>query len=183
MHEMKFSLIGTETISLTGQEIDKLIRAGDGDAALLYLYIRKTNGKRTDTDAAKDLDKSKGWVASASAVLSKIGLVQIDASSGVETDGRAVADEDLSGGGNSVGTASPPLEPRQYTSNEIADEIANDSDFSSIVDEAQRKLGKILSPDDLLRLFGLYENLRMPPEVIFHLITHCITEALRSGGG
>jgi len=176
MQEIKFSLPTSESITLTGQEVDKLIRAGDGDAALLYIYIRKTGGQRSDLEAAKDLDKDKGWVASALAVLSKLGLVQIDKSS------------DLSRGINhkvhsDEGTLKPLAEPRQYTESEVTREIASDSNFSRLVEETQGRLGKILSPDELLRLFSIYDNLRMPPEVIFQLITHCISESRRSGDG
>jgi len=57
------------------------------------------------------------------------------------------------------------------------------SDFSIVVDETQRRLGKILSPDDLLRLFGIYDHLRLPPEVILQLITHCIKECSITGDG
>ena len=76
--EVKFVLPGSETVTISGQTIDKLIRAGDGDAALLYLYILKTHGQKTSSEAAIALDKSKGWVASAMAVLSRLGLVRLD---------------------------------------------------------------------------------------------------------
>ena len=183
MHEMKFSLPGTEAVTLTGQEIDKLIRVGDGDAALLYLYIRKTGGQRSDTDAAKELDKSKGWVASASAILSRLGLIQIDMSGSSEESGKSEQGGDVGNVGNVGDNNSVPNEPRQYTEKEITQAVANDNNFSQIVDETQRKLGKILSPDELTRLLGIYDNLRMPPEVIFQLITHCISECRRGGDG
>jgi len=177
MQEMKFSLVGAEAVTLTGHEIDKLLRAGDGDAALLYLYIRKTHGRKSDYDAAKDLDKSKGWVASASAILSQSGLIRIDTSESAE------AKTNQATAGKIDETLKPLAEPRQYTAEEVTKEIAADNNFSNIVDETQRKLGKILSADELVRLFGIYDNLRIPPEVIFQLITHCISECRRTGDG
>ncbi|MCL2627636.1 MAG: DnaD domain protein [Oscillospiraceae bacterium] len=160
---MKLSVTGSEIITLTGQAVDKLIRAGDGDAALLYLYSIKTHGQSTETEAAKALDKSKGWVASAMAILSRIGLLDI------KTD---------------AGDAVPePHEPREYTEDEVKAEMSSNTDFTIVVDETQRRLGKILSPDDLLRLFGIYDNLRLPPEVILQLITHCINESHTTGDG
>jgi len=176
---MRIKLPGTETVTLTGQTIDKLIRAGDGDAALLYLYILKTHGQKTSSEAAIALDKSKGWIASAMAVLSRLGLVQLDDSVGADA------------GSNSAGTGASsdtdpypaPKEPRQYSENEIKNEILTGTDFAVVVDETQRRLGKILSPDDLLRLYGIYDNLRLPPEVILQLITHCIKESSTTGDG
>jgi len=166
LSEIKFSLPGSESITLTGLAIDKLIHAGDGDAALLYLYILKTHGQSTSVEAAKALDKNKGWIASAMAVLSRLGLVQLDNST--ETD-------EL--------TETLPKEPRRYTEDEVKSEILAGTDFSVVVDETQRRLGMILSPHDLMRLYGIYDNLRLPPEVIMQLITHCIKECSITGDG
>ncbi|MCL2820575.1 MAG: DnaD domain protein [Oscillospiraceae bacterium] len=177
---MKITLPGSETVTLTGQTIDKLIRAGDGDAALLYLYILKTHGHKTSSEAAVALQKNKGWVASAMAVLSRLGLVQLD-----DYDGTAEAEMGVSTSGNdSEKSAGKPFEqPRKHTQQEVTNELMSGSDFSVVVDETQRRLGTILSPDDLLRLFGIYDHLRLPPEVILQLITHCIKECSITGDG
>jgi len=171
MSDMKITLPGSETVTLTGQTIDKLIRAGDGDAALLYLYILKTRGHSTDSEAAIALNKGKGWVASAMAVLSRLGLVLLD--------------DDTKAGARSEAVVSdvPLEEPRQYTQDEVLSVIATGSDFSIVIDETQRRLGKKLSPDDMIRLYSIYDYLRLPPEVILLLITHCIKESHATGGG
>jgi len=174
LSDIKISLPGSETVTLTGQSIDKLIKAGDSDAALLYLYILKTHGQKTSSEAAVALNKSKGWVASAMAVLSRLGLVQIDG--GIEKDKPSKA-------AGSDAASGLPEEPRKYTETEITEEILSGSDFTVVVDETQRRLGKHLTSDDLLRLYGIYENLRLPPEVILLLITHCIKESSITGDG
>jgi DNA replication protein DnaD len=74
-------------------------------------------------------------------------------------------------------------EPRRYSSDEISREIVANPDFSALVDETQRSLGKILSPDEIERLLGIYDGLRLPSEVILQLTTHCITESRGRGGG
>jgi len=178
LSDFRITLPGSEMVTLTGQTIDKLIHAGDSDAALLYLYILKTHGHKTSSEAAIALNKSKGWVASAMANLSRLGLVCLDESAGdVNTEGD-------SGSGTAGDSAKTPFEaPRQYTEHEVKNEIMSGSDFSIVVDETQRRLGKILSPDDLLRLYGIYDNLRLPPEVILQLITHCIKESSTNGDG
>ncbi|MDR2571271.1 MAG: DnaD domain protein [Oscillospiraceae bacterium] len=196
MSEIKISLPGSETVTLTGQTIDKLIRAGDGDAALLYLYILKTHGQSTESEAAIALDKSKGWIASAMAVLSRLRLVQLDTDDGAVGAGAGMvsgaggagtgaggASAGASGAGTAIGGEQPYKEPRQYTENEVKSELMSGSDFSVVIDETQRKLGKILSPEELLRLFGIYDNLRLPLEVILQLITHCVSESRISGDG
>ena len=169
MSDMKFILPGPETVTLAGQTVDKLIRAGDGDAALLYLYILKTHGQSTSDEAAAALGKSAGGIAAAMAVLSRLGLVMLDDS------GDAIS--------SNPQQEEPAEEPRRYSLDEIKRELSAGSDFATVVDETQRSLGKILSPDELLRLFGIYDALRLPPEVIMQLITHCISECRQTGGG
>ncbi|MCL2249493.1 MAG: DnaD domain protein [Oscillospiraceae bacterium] len=167
MSDMKITLPDTATITITGQVIDRLIRAGDGDAALLYLYILKMNGELSSSQAAIALDKSKGWIASALATLSRIGLASVD-------EQAAVSGEEQK----------PPLkQPRNYSVEEIKTELASGSDFSHVIEETQRVIGRILSPDELLRLFGIYDYLRLPADVIMLLMTHCISESRRTGGG
>jgi DNA replication protein DnaD len=72
---------------------------------------------------------------------------------------------------------------RAQAVDEMKQELESGSVFSLLVEETQRSLGKILTPDELLRLFGIYDNLRMEPEVILHLVTHCITESRGRSNG
>jgi len=177
MSDMKLMLPIQDTFTVTAQTIDKLIRVGDGDAALLYLYIIRTSGRNTTDEAAAALGKTIGEITTALAVLSRLGLVQFEGIAGEAGDGTA-EETDAAGFDNML-----PEEPRQYTIEEMKLELTAGSAFSYVVEETQRSLGKILSPDDLLRLFGIYDALRLPPEVILLLITHCIAESRRTGDG
>ena len=154
---------------MAGHTIDKLIHAGDGDAALLYLYILKTDGKSTSEDAAAALGKTAGGIAMAMAVLSRIGLVKYD--------------EDTDDQRQDVPIDDPADEPHRSSLEEMKRELREGAAFAAVVEETQHYLGKILSPDELLRLFGIYDALRLPPEVILQLIMYCITESRMSGGG
>ena len=172
MTDIKFSLPGPETVTLSRQNVDKLIRAGDGDAALLYLYILKAHGQTSDqitlSDASTALGKDAGTIATAMAILSRLGLInKCDIH---ESDSKSPVN-------------SPVEEPRQYTAHDVIRELESDSHFPIIAKEAQQKLGRILSPEDLQRLLVMYDELRLPPEVILLLITHCISESRRRGGG
>ena len=169
MADKKFILSGPETVTLSVQTVNKLIRAGDGDAALLYLYMLKTRDQSTPGEVAQAMGKSTGWVASAMAMLSRLGLIKSDENpSEPLTDAPAEA---------------PVEEPRRYTVDEIRQEIETGSGFAALIDETQNSLGKKLSPDELERLFGIYDNLHLPVEVIMLLITHCIKESRRHGSG
>jgi DnaD/phage-associated family protein len=154
---MKFTLPGPETITLSSQNADKLLKLGDGDAALLYIYILKTRGQRSVAETAEDLRRTEGDITLSMGQLGKLGLIRC---------------EDLN---------SEP-EPPRVTMGDIKREMENGSAFYSLVQEAQKCLGKILSSDDLSRLFGLYDALRLPPEVILQLIGYCIAQTRRQYG-
>ena len=205
MPDVRFKLPDTETVTLTGQTIDKLIREGDADAALLYLYILRTNGQSSSSDAAAALSKSSGDIALSMSALVRMGVVQITNDDEEETAKSNSADKNfkptrmtdveyLSRNENQSKNDNPgqsDLEPpdlseeeiRAQATDEMKQELESGSIFSGLVGEAQRSLGKILTPDELLRLFGIYDNLRMEPEVILHLITHCITESRGRSNG
>ena len=184
MSEMKYSLPGPETVTLAGHTVDKLIRAGDGNAALLYLYILRTEGKATSDDAAAALGKGPGEITTATALLSKLGLVRLD-----DVSGKQPPKSPKTAPNTEQNTApdfvpdEPPDVSHRYNLSEIKRELSPGSGFSVIVEETQRSLGKVLSPDDLLRLFGIYDALHLPPEVILQLVTHCINESRLSGDG
>jgi hypothetical protein len=183
MADVKIELPDAETVTITGQAIDKLVSAGDGDAALLYLYILKTRGRCGAEEAAVMLGKSADAVASAMAALSRMGLIKPRAGddggawTGQNAAQRHGGAQPRQNGGDTGG------EQPRYSTTDLKRELERGSTFSQLVDEAQRSLGKILSPDDLLRLLGIYDNLRLPPEVILMLVTHSIAESRARSGG
>jgi len=172
MSDIKYTLPGPDTITLSGQTVNKLIRSGDGDATLLYLYILKTEGKSTTEETMAALGKGKGWINTAMTTLSQMGLIHLDSKS---TDSSAASAFNEIPDGPNGSTRSSTEDMRR--------ELEAGSDFSIVVEQTQKILGRILSPEDLLRLFGIYDFLNMPPEVIMHLITYCINESRRTRGG
>jgi DnaD/phage-associated family protein len=161
MADMRFVLPGPDTITISGQTVEKLIRACDGDAALLYLYVLRTGGGASLSQASKTLGRSEREIASSMTLLERLGLLRCD-------------------------DVAPPVikdELPEYTADDIKRELENGSVFYSLVQEVQKSLGKILSSDDLMKLFGIYDSLGLPPEVILHLVTHCIDESRRRYGG
>ncbi len=160
MADMRFVLPGSDTITLDGQTVDKLIRAGDGGAALLYLYAVRTGGSLSESQAAKIVTRSEKDIRTSMELLNRLGLLKYD-------------------------DAPPPVrteELPEYTADDIKRELDNGSVFRCLVQEVQRSLGKILTSDDLIKLFGIYDSLGLPPEVILHLITYCIDENRRHYG-
>ena len=60
-----------------------------------------------------------------------------------------------------------------------AEDIARrppDQEFKAVVTETQRIMGRMLSVPELKTLFGIYDYLGLPAEVILTLINHCVEE-------
>jgi len=161
LSDRKFILPGPETITIASSTVEKLIRAGDGAAALLYLYILKSHGQVSVDEAAGYLSKPKYEIEAAMSLLSRIGLIR-------SNDDAPIPD-----------TKAPV---REYSAEEVGRELENGAAFKSLVAEVQSSLGKVLSSDDLIKLFGIYDALELPPEVILQLVTHCISENKRKYG-
>ena len=146
---------------LSAGEADKLLACADGTAALLYLHILRTGGFSL-TAAARVLKRSEAEVALAADTLRRLGLM-----------------EQLSKTG--------PLQEKElpeYTAEDIVRRAETDRAFSAVAAEAERTLGRVLSSNDLRLLFGIYDHLGLPADVIMLLLHHCVeTYQARSGAG
>jgi DnaD/phage-associated family protein len=165
---MKLVLPGTDMVALDGRTIDQLLRAGSGDAALLFLYFLRSEGASSVSEASKVLRRSQGEIAAAMALLKAIGLLQYD--------------DQEAGSAQAVPARPQKDETPEYSLEDIKRESQNGSVFPALVQEVQKSLGKILTSDDLLKLFGIYDSLGLPPELILHLVTYCIDENRRRYG-
>lgn len=148
---------------------EKLISAHDGDAALLYLFLVREGGGLEP--AAGRLCRTLRQMEDAEEKLRRMGLLPLDG-----------AVQPLS-----VSVPEPvdaAEELPQYTAEEISRRSAKDPGFSSILDEASKVMGKKLSGADMRVLFGIYDYLGMPAEVIMELLYYCaeICEQRRGSG-
>lgn len=67
-----------------------------------------------------------------------------------------------------------PAEAPHYTEEDVTREYHAGPEFPSMVGEAQRRLGRILSTEELKILLCIYRYLGLAPEVISILISYCI---------
>lgn len=141
---------------------DKLIAAHDGDTALLWLWLCRSgvyNGDR----AAEELCRTLGEMDRAYEKLCRMGLYPI-------TPNRKET------------PSSPAEELPQYTVNDVLRRSSEDGSFKAVLQEAERVLGRSLSSPDMKILFGIYDYLALPTEVIFVLLNYC-TELYRQKYG
>jgi len=144
-------------VFMSAEAADRLIAAGDGEAALLYIYILRNNGRFDPSDAGKL--PLQGGLAKAMNTLRAMGMV---------AEGPEVRER--------------PDEPPEYTADEIADHVSGNSQFATLVREVQSRLGRVLSGGDLKILYGLYDYLGLPPEVILLLVVYCTEQTEQKAG-
>ena len=154
---MAHALLPGEVLAMTGQAADRLLKLGDGDAALLYLHLLRHGS------------------------LSGLKWTQERTQTALErlrTQGLAPTQE--------LSQPEPPaqeLPPPEYATEEVTAALTDKASlFSPLADEVERRLGKKLSASDLKKLYTLYDHLALPPEVILMLVGWCIEEMERKYG-
>ena len=152
--------LSANVCALPAADADKLISAGDGDSALLYIYLLR-RGEAPDAELSAALGMDGKRLAAAASRLRGMGL--------------------LSAGERRV---PPDQELPEDTSEEVVRRSGEDPAFRGVLAEAERLLGHPLSGADTRTLFGIYDYLGLPVDVIMELMHHCADEArLKYGPG
>lgn len=144
--------LNAEVCALRAEDADKLIAAGDGDSALLYIYLLR-RGQVPDAELCRDLGWEPARLSAAAGRLRGCGLI-----SGEPGKERRAAPEE----------ALP-----EYTSADMVRRSGEDPAFRSILAETEQLLGRTLSSADTRALFGVYDYLGLPVDVIMELLHHC----------
>ncbi len=141
-----------ESILLTAEEVRKLLGAGSGDAALLFLCSKtQTPPERAGLDGLR--------LKTAAAFLHQSGLWETPAPRFQQS-----------------------TEPPVYTDADVARALGDPSTgFHDLEQQIQRQLGKVLSNDDLRSLLLMTNHLGLSNEVIPVLITYCIDRTRARG--
>ena len=138
-------------ITLTPQETAKLLSAGSGDAALVYLYMKATGDTRL-MHAQERLSMQAQTLGWAESLLKQLGLMDTAAES------------------PRYDKASAPA----YTGEAVAAFAAQDSSFSLLQGEVSRRLGRPLTSEELKTLLAIRDYLKLPPEVVNMAVTFCM---------
>ena len=138
---------------ISPQAADKLLSAHDGDLALLYLYICRS-GCRDLEKAADKLCRTLKEMETAEEKLRRMGLL-----------------DKLPQPQNKV--LPPAEEIPQYKAEDLLRRSKEDPQFAVIIAEAGKVMGHSLSSNDLKTLFGIYDYLALPTEVILVLLNYC----------
>lgn len=145
-----------EQLTLPADAADKLLQSGQGDAALLYLALRRFGRGVTPEELEKVLPISRLRIDAAERILQDMDLLP-----------RPVRQ-----------TPPDPADERPvYTAQDIAGLLTDNEGFRLLVPQTEQQLGKKLRTADLQILAGLYDDLGMPADVIYLLVCHCVERA------
>ncbi len=137
-----------EQLSISRSAVRKLLGAANPDATLLYIYLCD---RRNPQEAGKQLSMSDDRLKRAGATLRQLGLLPETPKPIQRTPEKPV-----------------------YTEDAILREVERGAEFSMLVHDAQRRLGRVLSTEEMKVLLSLSDYLRLPLDVIALLINYCI---------
>ena len=135
-------------ITISNTDLRRLLACANGDAALLYLYLAAGNAP---SSACEALRMTQTRLDLAAASLRQMGLW-------TQEEQKHLV----------------PAEAPSYTEEDVTREYRTNPEFPSMVGEAQRRLGRLLSTEEIKILLSVYRYLGLPPEVISILVNYCI---------
>ncbi len=148
-------------ITLSRGAVSRLLKAGNGDAALLYLAILAQQGS-AHSDAVEQL---LGWdqrrLSDARASLEKSGLLTVSAP---------------------VAQVEEAAERPNYTQNDVVNVLQSDGTFAGLLSAVESLLGFRLTTPDMQILLNLYRGLALPADVIYLLVSYCKGEVAEKSG-
>ena len=136
----------TQDLSIERAQLNKLLAAASGDAALLYIYLKSGNDPE---QAEKELRIPQTRLSCAMATLRQLGLWQ-------------PAQKHIVAG-----------ERPNYTETDVMSAMDTDRDFRAIYGEIQRTLGRTLNTEELKIVLGFTRYLGLPGDVICVLVCYC----------
>ena len=141
-------------ITITQPDMHKLLTAANGDAALLYLYLRSGNEV---SGAGEALQMSQSRLSCAGALLRQLGLWQEE---------RKVL---ITG------------ERPGYSEKDVLAAMDSDRDFQVLYGEIQRLLGRNLNTEEMKIILGFVRYLGLSPDVVCVLVCYCKERARQRG--
>lgn len=145
--------------SISIRTLDRLIAAHDGNVALLWLYWLRSGA----LDPEKAADKLCLTLQEVRAAEEKLQRMELLGSVPGPAHAPAVDKPE----------PAPAEELPQYSSEEIRRRSQRLPALQVIYAEAAQVMGRALGGNDLRVIFGIYDHLGLPPEVILELLHFC----------
>ena len=147
--------MNVESVRIEQADVRKILAAGNGDAALLYIYIHCGNAPESAETA---LHLSANRVSCAAATLRQLGLWPEERICHIASGERP-----------------------NYTERDVLQAVDSDNSFRLLYGEVQRLLGRNLNTEELKILLSFVRYLGLPPDVISVLVSYCKERARMRG--
>ena len=144
-----------QPVTVSTEDVRKLLGAASGDAALLYIYLNSGNDASV---AAEVLRLNEARYSCAVATLRQLGLWQ-----------------------ESCVRLPVPGERPQYSEQDVLRCMDTDPNFRRLYGEVQRRLGRTLTTEELKILLGFVRYLGLQEDVICVLVSFCQERARQRG--
>ncbi len=145
----------TQPVSVSQEDVRRLLAAASPEAALLYIYLKAGN---PISGAEGELQLNPSRLNCAGATLRQLGLLE---------DARP--------------SAIAPGERPSYSERDVLAAMDQDVSFRGLYGEVQRLLGRSLNTEELKILLGFVRYLGMTPDVISVLVCYCKDRARQRG--
>lgn len=157
---MEYYLSNPPCLSVPVSDADKLLGCSNLLCMKLYLYLLRAGKSVTPERAAEDLNIPAADLKKAAKELKAMGLMS--------TAGK--------------GKLPPEQKIPEYEKTYIVKRSMEDANFEGLQIEAANVVGHTLSAQELNTLFGIYDHLGLPAEVICMLMTSCLEDAQEKYG-
>ena len=157
MEKLVVKLTEEENIVLSAQVVHRLTETKNGDACLLYLWLRRSADAADEEKLRQRLAWEQDRFDAAKKTLADAGLVHL----------RKTAEQK---------TPELPVRPErmpEYSDEDVMRRMEADADFAALLRETERRIG-VLSAASVKMLLGLRDYLGLPDEVIYLLVNECI---------
>jgi len=157
---MEYYLSNPPCLSMPVSDADKLLGCDNLLCMKLYLYLLRAGKSVTHERAAEDLGIAPADLKKAAKELKAMGLM----------------------GTAGKGKLPPEQKIPEYEKTYIVKRSKEDPLFQDLQIEAANVVGHTLSGPELNTLFGIYDHLGLPPEVIYVLMNACMEEVQEKYG-
>lgn len=158
-----------------------LIRAHDGDCALLYIWQKQRNSNDPEA-AARDLCFTLSQIRAANEKLQRMGLSAAGNNPSEEAPAKSISVSPLPNAAIAAETKPNMEEFPEYSSEEISRLAEEDPAFRALKARLELVLGTVPKRQDLCKLLGIYHQLKLSADVLFVLLNYCAEISRGSSG-
>ncbi|MDR0813352.1 MAG: DnaD domain protein [Oscillospiraceae bacterium] len=160
----KFTIPKQKIVSIPAADVDALIKTGDGELALVYLFVMRSPEQVSVTDIAETLCLTYRRTEILLGKLTETGLV---VSSDIAEDAPEQSRRKPIRSSQAEEPKPAPVSPApRRKSGE------KDNEFNALTRDAESIIGRLLSSSELSILTRLYSELSLPADVLMVLMHH-----------